>query len=57
MAGLIRNRSGGPPAPWGDLSASVYQAVGQELLDQGLLDAVPPFAEFHRPAQTQRKGP
>jgi hypothetical protein len=26
------------------------------LLDQGLLDGVPPLAEFHQPAQTQRKG-
>lgn len=56
MAGLIRNRPDGSPAPWGELSEGVYQAVGRELLDQGLLDAVPPLAEFHRPAQTQRKG-
>ncbi len=56
MAGLIRNRPDGTPAPWGELSEDVYQAVGRELLHQRLLDAVPPFAEFHRPAQRQRKG-
>lgn len=56
MADLIRTRPDGSPAPWGELSASVYRAVGQELLDQGLVDAVPPFAEFHPSAQTQRKG-
>lgn len=57
MAGLIRNRSDGAPAPWGELPEGVYQAVGRELRDQKLLEAVPPFAEFHRPVQTQRKGP
>ena len=56
MAGLIRARPDGAAAPWGELSAGVYEAVGRELLKQRLLDAVPPFAEFHRPAQTQRKG-
>jgi len=56
MAGLIRNRSGGARAPWGELSPDVYEAVGRELVEQGLLDAVPPLAEFHPPAPAQRKG-
>jgi NitT/TauT family transport system substrate-binding protein len=56
MAELIRGRPDGTAAAWGELSATVYQGVAQELLKQGLLEAVPPFAEFHRPAQTQRKG-
>ncbi len=57
MAGLIRRRSDGAAAAWGELPAEVYQAVGQELLRQGLVDAVPPWTEFHRPApQTQRTG-
>jgi NitT/TauT family transport system substrate-binding protein len=56
MAGLIRNRPDGTTAPWGELSEGMYQAVGRELLKQGLLDTVPPLKEFHRPAQTQRTG-
>lgn len=57
MAGLIRSRSDGTPSAWGELSVTGYQAVAQELLRQGLLDAVPPFEEFHPPAQTPRKRP
>lgn len=57
MAGLIRSPADGSAAAWGELSPSVYQAVGQELLRQGLVDAVPPWAEFHRPARPPRSGP
>ena len=57
MAGLIRSPADGSAAAWGELSPSVYQAVGQELLHQGLVDAVPPWAEFHRPAGPPRSGP
>ena len=57
MAGLIRFRADGTPAAWGELSAVVYQEVAQELCQQGLLAAVPPFEEFHPPAQTPRKHP
>ncbi len=42
MAGLIRNRLAAR-APWGELSPGVYEAVGRELVEQGLLDAVPPW--------------
>ncbi len=57
MAGLIRFRSDGSPAAWGELSATAYQAVAEELLKQKLLDAVPPFEEFHPSAQAPRKRP
>jgi hypothetical protein len=57
MAGLIRNGPHGAAAPRGKLSAGLPQAAGPGLLDQRLLDAVPPFAGFHRPTQAQRKGP
>lgn len=56
MAGLIRDVPDAISPRWGELSATVYEAVGRELLDQGLLKAVPSFAEFHRPAQPPRKG-
>ncbi len=57
MAGLIRFHSDGTPFVWGELSATAYQAVAQELLNQGLLDVVPPLEEFHPAAPTPRKRP
>ena len=49
VAVAIRGQPGTPPAPWGSLSADVYQGVARMLLDERLLRAVPAFDQFYQP--------
>jgi NitT/TauT family transport system substrate-binding protein len=53
VATAICGQPGTTPAPWGSLSPGVYHSVAQELLEQKLLRAAPPFDQFFRPSTRQ----
>jgi len=55
MAELIQHRVGKESEQWGTLLREDYENVAKVLLQQKLIDKVPPFDEFYRPALT-RKG-
>ncbi|MEW6358675.1 MAG: ABC transporter substrate-binding protein [Planctomycetota bacterium] len=57
MAELIQHRVGKESEQWGVLRREDYENVTKVLRQQQLIEKVPPFDEFYRPALNGRKTP
>ena len=52
MGELIQYRVGKQWARWGTLLQEDYENVGKVLKEEGLIQSVPPYQDFYKPALT-----